>query len=72
MAKRGAATVEVRQSAFDVFNRCLQRRLATSVYRTTKNYYTAATGRIVTQWPFTATRFWWMTRTARRSAMTME
>lgn len=72
LARAGGATVEVRRPAFERFNRWVQQRLEHSVYRTTRNYYASSTGRIVTQWPFTATRFWWMSRTARRSAMLIE
>jgi cation diffusion facilitator CzcD-associated flavoprotein CzcO len=71
MARAGGSTTEVRRSAFDGFNRRVQARLEKSVYKTTRNYYAAASGRIVTQWPFSAIRFWWMTRTARRSSMTV-
>lgn len=71
MASKGASTVEVKKSAFDSFNLWVQARLARSVYKSAKNYYTSASGRIVTQWPFSATRFWWMSRTKRRSSMTI-
>jgi cyclohexanone monooxygenase len=69
MARANGSTVEVKRSAFESYNRWIQERLEKSVYRATRNYYAAASGRIVTQWPFSATRFWWMTRTKRRSAM---
>jgi cation diffusion facilitator CzcD-associated flavoprotein CzcO len=72
MQRRGGAIVEVRRSAFENFNNWMQARLEKSVYKTTRNYYATASGRIVTQWPFSATRFWWMARTARRSSMTIE
>ncbi|MEP9388154.1 NAD(P)/FAD-dependent oxidoreductase [Mesorhizobium sp. KR9-304] len=72
MVRAGGATVEVRRSAFDGFNRRVQERLEKSVYKTTRNYYAAASGRIVTQWPFSATRFWWMTRATRRSSMKID
>jgi cation diffusion facilitator CzcD-associated flavoprotein CzcO len=69
MVRKGKSTVEVRQSAFDAFNGQIQARLQDSVYKTTRNYYASPSGRIVTQWPFSATRFWWLSRTARRSSM---
>ena len=68
---RAASTVEVKQSAFDDFNSWIQRRLETSVYKTTRNYYSSPSGRIVTQWPFSVTRFWWISWRARRTAMTV-
>ncbi|MCX7305347.1 MAG: NAD(P)/FAD-dependent oxidoreductase [Hyphomicrobiales bacterium] len=69
MARSNASTVEVKASVFEKFNRWVQKKLEGSVYATTRNYYQASSGRVVTQWPFTATRFWWMCRTQRRSAM---
>jgi cation diffusion facilitator CzcD-associated flavoprotein CzcO len=71
MAHKGASTVEVKQSAFDDFNSWIQQRLETSVYKTTRNYYSSPSGRIVTQWPFSVTRFWWISWRARRTAMTV-
>jgi cyclohexanone monooxygenase len=71
MVRQGGKTIEVKQSAFDDFNRLIQSKLASSVYKSARNYYTAPSGRIVSQWPFSATRFWWMTRTSRRSSMTI-
>jgi len=70
MAHRNAATVEVKASAFESFNRWVQQKMQGSVYTAAKNYYTAPSGRIVTQWPFSATRFWWMCRTKRSKSMT--
>lgn len=72
MVRRGGKTVEVRRPAFDRFNRRLQARLETSVYKTARNYYASPSGRIVTQWPFPVTRFWWISRTARRFSMTID
>lgn len=69
MVHRGSSTVEVRRSAFDALNHRLQARLQSSVYKTARNYYATSSGRIVTQWPFSAIRFWWMSRTARYSSM---
>jgi cation diffusion facilitator CzcD-associated flavoprotein CzcO len=71
MARRSGSTVEVKVSAFESFNRWVQKKMQGSVYTATKNYYTAPSGRIVTQWPFSATRFWWMCRTRRRTSMTI-
>jgi len=69
MARRGARRVEVRRRAFDKYNRWLQARLETSVYKSTVNYFTAPSGKVVTQWPFSATRFWWLCVSERRRAM---
>ncbi|MEW9837443.1 flavin-containing monooxygenase [Mesorhizobium marinum] len=72
LTRRRKSTIEVKQSAYDRFNRWLQKRLERSVYKTTRNYYAAPSGRIVTQWPFSATRFWWLAKICRGSAMTMD
>ena len=69
MQRRRARMVEVRRSAFDRFNSWLQARLETSVFKSTKNYFAAESGKIVTQWPFSATRFWWIAKMDRRFAM---
>ena len=71
MACKGGSTVEVKTSAFDGFNSWIQASLETSIYKTTRNYYASPSGRIVTQWPFSGTRFWWISKTARRSSMTI-
>lgn len=69
MARSGARRVEVTHDAFDRYNRWLQSRLETSVYKSTVNYFTAPSGKVVTQWPFSATRFWWLCVSERRRAM---
>ncbi len=69
MARGGGSTVEVKKPAFDSFNHWVQARLGGSVYKNARNYYTTQSGRVVTQWPFSTLRFWWLTRTARRSAI---
>ena len=68
--RKGATTVEVKRTAFDRFNNWVQAKLETSVFKSTRNYYASASGRIVTQWPFSVTRFWWISRIKRRSSMT--
>jgi cyclohexanone monooxygenase len=70
MMGKGATTVEVKQSAFDRFNAWIQARLETSVFKSTSSYYLSPSGKVVTQWPFSTARFWWVSRIHRRSAMT--
>jgi len=72
LTRSSGSAVEVKQEDFDTFNRKVQQKLAGSVYRTTKNYYTAPSGRIVTQWPFSALHFWWLTKTTGRTAMRID
>ena len=69
MARVGARHVEVTREAFNRYNEWLQARLETSVFKTTVNYFTAPSGKVVTQWPFSATRFWWLCVSERRRAM---
>lgn len=69
MARRGARRVEVTRRAFARYNNWLQARLETSVYKSTANYFTAPSGKVVTQWPFSATRFWWLCVSERRRSM---
>jgi cyclohexanone monooxygenase len=69
MKRRRARKVEVTKTAFNRFNVWVQARLETSVFKSTKNYYASDSGKIVTQWPFSATRFWWISRIERRRAM---
>lgn len=71
MARQGAKTVEVTKEAYHNFNEWLQQRLRTSVFNSTRNYFSSASGKIVTQWPFSATRFWWISRAKRRRAMSL-
>jgi len=69
MKRRRARKVEVSRHAFDRYNDWLQARLETSVFKSAKNYFSSDSGKIVTQWPFSATRFWWISRIDRRRAM---
>ena len=55
MARRGRATVEVREGAFVAYNTWLQRWLSKTVWYRAQNYFRASTGKVVSQWPFSAT-----------------
>lgn len=69
MARRGRATVEVRESAFASYNAWLQRWLSKTVWCDTRNYFQAATGKVVSQWPLSATVYILALRLAERLAM---
>ena len=60
--RRGATSVEVRASAHARFNRWLQRQMRGSVWETANNYYKSPSGRVVTQWPDSPTKYWMMTK----------
>ena len=70
--RAGKRLTQIKKTAMRRFNDWMQRRLESSVYKSTNNYFAAPTGRIVTQWPYSATRFWWIARTSRRRVMEMK
>ena len=49
--RRGVRSIEVRQDVADRFDRWLQGRIAVTSFASTDNYFRAASGRVVTQWP---------------------
>ena len=53
--RRGRSAVEVRESAFASYNAWLQRRLSKTVWCRARNYFQAPTGKVVSQWPLSAT-----------------
>jgi cation diffusion facilitator CzcD-associated flavoprotein CzcO len=59
MRAKGLAWIDVRQEVVDEYNDALQRHLATvEVLQTIgTKYYRAASGRIVTQWPYTMAEY---------------
>ena len=59
MRAQRLAWIDVRQEVVDDYNEALQRHLATvEVLRTIgTKYYRAASGRIVTQWPYTMAEY---------------
>jgi cation diffusion facilitator CzcD-associated flavoprotein CzcO len=50
MRRTGAKSVEVKSSWTEMYNRVLQRRLASTAWAQGNNYFKAPNGRIVTQW----------------------
>ncbi|MFM8349679.1 MAG: flavin-containing monooxygenase [Actinomycetales bacterium] len=67
--RKGFTSVEVKPSAFRRFNDRLQKQLAKTVWAQTQSYFKAGTGKVVTQWPFSATRYILGTKVARRFAL---
>jgi cyclohexanone monooxygenase len=65
-AKTGKTAIDVRRSAFAIYNDVIQAQLAKTVWATANNYFRAGTGRIVSQWPFGATPYILATKLARR------
>ena len=69
MLRKRAKRIEVSTEAFHLYNDWVQRRLQTSTFASTSNYFATASGRIVTQWPFTASLYWWLAKRGIRGAM---
>jgi cation diffusion facilitator CzcD-associated flavoprotein CzcO len=69
MSRRRRRAVEVSGPLTDCFNRWLQSKLAATVWAETSNYFQAETGRIVSQWPFSASFYNMATRLARWIAL---
>jgi cyclohexanone monooxygenase len=68
-AKSGRRVIEVRRSAFVIYNDWLQAQLAKTVWAKTSNYFRAGTGKVVSQWPFGATPYILATKLLRRIAV---
>jgi cation diffusion facilitator CzcD-associated flavoprotein CzcO len=63
MQRRGYTSVEVRQSSSRRYNQWLQSALRKTTYASTcHNYFRSPSGKIVTQWPFTMSMYWLLTR----------
>lgn len=67
--KTRASSIEVRRSAFVIYNDWVQTALAKTVWAQVQNYFQAGTGRIVSQWPFGATPYIMATKLLRRIAV---
>jgi hypothetical protein len=62
--RRGARRIEVRREAAQAFDRRTQERLRSSVFtQGCSSWYKTPTGRVVNNWPGSATEYW---RTVRR------
>lgn len=66
LGRSGVTALEVRADLTRVYNRWLQRRIARTAFTSTDNYFTSATGRVVTQWPDCETLYAVLTRLLRR------
>ncbi len=64
--RRGVTAVEVRPGVTERYNRWLQRKLARTAFTATDNYYVSASGKVVTQWPESATLYALLTVVLRR------
>ncbi|WP_299562824.1 NAD(P)/FAD-dependent oxidoreductase [uncultured Mycolicibacterium sp.] len=65
-ARTGRRLIEVRRSAFLLYNEWIQDTLAKTVWAKVDSYFHAGSGRIVSQWPFNATTYLAAVKLARR------
>jgi cation diffusion facilitator CzcD-associated flavoprotein CzcO len=66
MMRAGVSAVEVRESVFKAYNRWIQRCMKGTAWVVSNNYYKAASGKIVTQWPYGALFYGFLTNTLGR------
>ena len=65
LVEGGARRVRVRRRVYERFNRRLQSQLAKTVWGETTSYFQAHSGKIISQWPFSASAFLFWTRALR-------
>ena len=68
-AKAGKTVIDVRRSAFVIYNDWLQAQLGKTVWKTANSYFRAGTGKIVSQWPLGPTPYIVLTKLLRRIAV---
>jgi cation diffusion facilitator CzcD-associated flavoprotein CzcO len=69
VARRRRGAVEAREDVFVAYNKRLQRRLSKTVWYKASNYFQASTGKVVSQWPLSATAYILALRLAERLAV---
>jgi cation diffusion facilitator CzcD-associated flavoprotein CzcO len=70
MRREGVTAIEVRPSVFRAYNRWIQRNMRGTAWVVSNNYYKAATGKIVTQWPHGALLYGLLTNISGRLSST--
>jgi cation diffusion facilitator CzcD-associated flavoprotein CzcO len=66
MMREGVTAIEVRRGVFKAYNRWIQRTMKGTAWVVSNNYYKAATGKIVTQWPYGALFYMFLTNVSGR------
>jgi cation diffusion facilitator CzcD-associated flavoprotein CzcO len=66
MKRKGVTAVEVKQDWYERYNRWLQSKMEGTSWLLTRTYFTSATGKVVTQWPFGAVLYGVLVRTLGR------
>jgi cation diffusion facilitator CzcD-associated flavoprotein CzcO len=72
LAASGRASVEVRPSFMRRYNAWLQRGIHGSAWELANNYFKTESGRVVTQFPYSGSLYWLLTRGLRRIAWRSE
>jgi cation diffusion facilitator CzcD-associated flavoprotein CzcO len=62
MLRRGATAVEVKRTWADVYHAWLQSKMHDTAWATSANYFKSASGKVVTQWPYSAVDYGLLTR----------
>jgi hypothetical protein len=70
MRREGLTAIEVRPGVFKAYNRWVQRTMRGTAWVVSNNYYKAATGKIVTQWPYGALFYMALTNVSGRLSST--
>jgi hypothetical protein len=70
MRRERVTAIEVRPSVFRAYNRWIQRTMKGTAWVVSNNYYKAATGKIVTQWPYGALFYMFLTNVSGRLSST--
>ena len=66
MVRHGWSSIEVRPSVQRLFNRWLQRKASKTTWTGgCHNYFTTSSGKVVTNWPFSAVIYWALLRSLR-------
>lgn len=63
MIRRQVTAIEVRKAWHDHYNKWMQSKMQGTSWTKSRNYFTSASGRVVTQWPFGAVFYGVLTKT---------
>jgi cation diffusion facilitator CzcD-associated flavoprotein CzcO len=66
MTRSGATAVEVKRRWANAYDRWLQRSVRDSAWTKSNNYFKSASGKVVTQWPYSPLVYWAMTKSLGR------
>jgi cation diffusion facilitator CzcD-associated flavoprotein CzcO len=70
MIRDGVTAIEVKRSWADPYHAWLQSKMADTAWAVSNNYFTTSTGKVVTQWPFSALDYGALLKTLGRPSET--